>query len=205
MLKCDFTNSNLRLLRVNFSTMWQSFLLYKSWQTKSCRKNCPTPPHNCKVLRISHILRLYNHNLRVVILNPDPWAKFERNFCGFPGSACMNAPFFLKTQYIDGLQKIYLFFPWRSPMMTYFPLNECKYRNYSLFCEMGGFWKKGRTPGESWPKCLQWTQLFSKISIGSLRLLVEEKIVFQNSKFPKMTLIWRYLAKGNSFRKNNVK
>ena len=140
--------------------------------------------------------------MRVVILNPGPRPKFERNFCGFPGSDGMNAPFFLKRQYIEGLQKINLFFPWRSPMMTYFPPNECKYPNYSLFCEMGGFCKKGRTPGERWPKCLQLTQLFWKNCLGSISLLVEKKFSFQNSKFPKITLIWRYSSWRTSPRQN---
>ena len=36
-------------------------------------------------------------------------------------------------------QKNDLFFPWRSLLGTYYPLNVGKYRNYSLFCEMGHF------------------------------------------------------------------
>ena len=54
----------------------------------------------------------------------------------------MNAPFFLKRQYIERVSGENLFFPWRSPLVTYDPLNECKYRNYSLFREMGDFEKK---------------------------------------------------------------
>ena len=133
--------------------------------------------------------------MRVVILNPGIRLKNWRKICIFPGSNCMDAPFFWKRQYIEWLQKSYLIFPWRSPLMTYYPPNECKYRNYSLFCEMGGFWNKGRTPGERWPKCLQWTQLFSKIATWSITVLAEEKIVFQNTKFSKITLIWPYFAR----------
>ena len=77
--------------------------------------------------------------MRLVILNMGLRAKFREKISIFPGSGWMNAPFFLKRQYIEGLQKSYLFFPWRSPPLTYYPLNKCKYRNYSLFCEMGGF------------------------------------------------------------------
>ena len=143
--------------------------------------------------------------LRVVILNPGVGAKFWRKICIFPGSVSTNAPFFLKRQYIEELQKSNLFFPWRSPLMTYFPPNERKYRNYSLFCEMGGFWKKGQTPGERWPKCLQWTQLFSKISTRSITMLAEEKIVFQNSKFWKFTIIRPYLRRGMFPEENKVK
>ena len=105
-------------------------------------------------------------------------------------------PLFFEKTIHRGASKKYLFFPWRSPLLTYYPLNKCKYWNYSLFCEMGGFWEKGRTPGERWPKCLQWTQLFSKISTGSLALLVKEKIGFQNSKFWKNTLIWPHFCEG---------
>ena len=143
--------------------------------------------------------------MRVVILNPGILLKFWRKICIFPGSDSTNAPFFLKRQYIKELQKINLFFPWRSPLMTYFLPNERKYRNYSLFCEMGGFWKKGRTPGERWPKCLQWTQLFSKISTRSITMLAEKKIVFQNSKFSKFTLIWPYFPQETSPYENKVK
>ena len=77
--------------------------------------------------------------MRVVILNLHPGRYFGAIFCFSTGSTIMDAPFFLKGQYINGYQKIKLFFPWRSPSATYDPLNECKYRNYSLFCEMGGF------------------------------------------------------------------
>ena len=129
----------------------------------------------------------------MVILNLGLRQKFWEKICIFSGSGCMHAPFFLKRLYIEGVQKNYLFFHWRSSPLTYYPPNECKYRNYSLFCEMGVFGGKGRTPGESCSNCLQWTQLFSKISTGSIALLVLEKIVFQNSKFWKITLILLYV------------
>ena len=141
-------------------------------------------------------------NVRLVILNKATRAHFWEKISIFPGSGWMNAPFFLKRQYIEGLQKNYLFFPWRSSPLIYYPLNVDKYRNYSLFCEMGAFWGKGRTPGERWPKCLQWTQLFWKNCLGSISLLVEEKIGFQNSKFSKMTLISMFFAVGNVHCKN---
>ena len=153
-----------------------------------------------EVAQISELFKM-----RLVILNTGLRPKFREKIGIFPRSGCMNAPFFLKRQYIEGLQKKYLFFPWRSPPLTYYPLNKCKYRNYSLFCEMGGFWGKGRTPGERWPKCLQWTQLFWKNSIGSLTLLVEEQIGFQNSKFWKNTLIWPHFCEGMLPTENEVK
>ena len=53
--------------------------------------------------------------MRVVILNHHLRAYLWEKICIFQGSDCMNAPFFLKRQYIEGLQKNYLFFPWRSP------------------------------------------------------------------------------------------
>jgi len=107
-------------------------------------------------------------NMRVVILNQGLRPKFWEKICIFSGSGCMNAPFFLKRLYIEGVQKNYLFFPWRPTPLTYYPPNECKYRNYSLFCEMGIYGGKARTPGESCSNCLQWTQLFPKISTGSI-------------------------------------
>ena len=58
----------------------------------------------------------------------------------------MTAPFFVKRQYIKGLQKIFIYPLAVPPLWQYYPLNKCKYRNYSLFCEMGAFWGKGRTP-----------------------------------------------------------
>ena len=105
-------------------------------------------------------------------------------------------PFFCKDNTSRCFKNKELIFPWRSSPLIYYPLNVDKYRNYSLFCEMGAFWGKGRTPGERWPKCLQWTQLFSKISIGSQALLAEEKIGFQNSKFWKNTLILPHFQYG---------
>ena len=148
------------------------------------------------------ILAMFISYNSLIILIMELPGHFWEKISIFPGSGCMHAPFFLKRQYIEGLQKINSFFPWRSPLMTYYPPNERKYRNYSLFCEMGGFWNKGRTPGERWPKCLQWTQLFSKISTRSITMLAEEKFVFQISKFSKFTLIWPYF-RGGMFREEN--
>ena len=38
----------------------------------------------------------------------------------------MNAPFFLKRQYFERVAGENLFFPWRSPLGTYDPLNMYK-------------------------------------------------------------------------------
>ena len=143
-------------------------------------------------LEFPSLWTIYNQKkqLRVVISNQPLRPKFWEKICIFSGSGCMNAPFFVKGLYTEGVRKNYLFFPWRSTSLTYYPPNECKYRKYSLFCEMMVFGGKGRTPGESFSNCLQWTQLFSKNSTGSIALLVWEKIVFQNSKFWKISFIW---------------
>ena len=50
--------------------------------------------------------------LRVVILNQDPRLSFHQNLRGFPGSASLNAPFFLKRQYIEEVTN---FFPGGPP------------------------------------------------------------------------------------------
>ena len=139
--------------------------------------------------------------MRVVILDPHPRWFLSVFICFETGSEWLNAPFFLKRQYIESDSWENLFFPWRSPLVTYDPLKECKCRNYSLFREMGGFWGKGRTPGERWPKCLQLTQLFRKNYFLSMKLLVHQKIGFQNSKLSKITLFWRYFLWRNSFKK----
>ena len=42
--------------------------------------------------------------------------------CFVKGSEYMDAPFFLKGQYIEEVTRENLFFPWRSTMRTYDPL-----------------------------------------------------------------------------------
>ena len=106
--------------------------------------------------KVFHLSEFWKH-LRVVILNPPLPRFFYVFFYCSTGSKPMNAPLFLETQYFERVSKIYSFFPWRSPSLTYYPLNECEYRKIPLFWKMEGFWGKGRTPGERWPKCLQWT------------------------------------------------
>ena len=114
-------------------------------------------------------------------------------------------PFFWKDNTSRGFKKNINFFPGGPLSFTYYPLNKCKYRNYSLFYEMGGFWGKGQTPGERWPKCLQWTQKFSKHSTGSLALLAEEKIALQNSKVWKVSYIQLTFHWGMPSNENEVK
>ena len=104
--------------------------------------------------------------MRLVILNKGLRAKFREKISIFPGSGCINAPFFLKRQYIEGLQKNYLFFPWRSPPLTYYPLNKCKYRNYSLFCEMGDFEEKVGRQGKGDQNVCNEPNYSQKIPLG---------------------------------------
>ena len=63
-----------------------------------------------------------NKNLRVVILNQHGVRHFCVFICFVTGSECMDAPFFLKRQYIEKVTWENLFFPWRSTMTTYDPL-----------------------------------------------------------------------------------
>ena len=60
--------------------------------------------------------------MRVVILNQDGVLDFCVFICFVTGSECMDAPFFLKGQYIEKVTLKNLFFPWRSTMTTYGPL-----------------------------------------------------------------------------------
>ena len=95
--------------------------------------------------------------MRVVILNQHGVLYFCVFICFVTGSECMDAPFFLKGQYIEKVTRENLFFPWRSPLSTYDTLYEGKSRKYSLFWTEGNFGGKGRTPGERLPNCLKLT------------------------------------------------
>ena len=100
-----------------------------------------------------------NTHLRVVILHPGLRAKFWRKICIFPGSDCTNAPFFLKRHYIEELQKINLFFPWRSTYFSYWNHHNGKYRKKTLFRLKGGFEGNTWTPGERTRKYLHLVEL----------------------------------------------
>ena len=60
--------------------------------------------------------------MRVVILNHHGVRYFCVFICFVTGSDFMDAPFFLKGQYIEKVTRGNLFFPWRSTMATYDPL-----------------------------------------------------------------------------------
>ena len=104
--------------------------------------------------------------VRVVILNQHPGLDFCVFLCFTKGSNWMDAPFFLKQQYFEDVNRENLFFPWRSLMSIYDPLYECKSRKYSLFWTEGNFIGKDRTPGERLPKCPKWTQWYSSKLLG---------------------------------------
>ena len=127
-------------------------------------------------------------HLRVVILNHHGVLDFCVFICFVTGSKCMDAPFFLKGKYIEKVTLKNLFFPWRSTMTTYGPLQKGKSRKYPLFWSEGGFGGIVRTPGEKWPKCLEWTQwCFSKPLAHQFGLLSRNSF-FKSQKFQKWPL-----------------
>ena len=132
--------------------------------------------------------------MRVVILNQHPGLDFCVFICFVTGSECMDAPFFLKGQYIEKVTRENLFFPWRSLMSTFDPLYECKSRKYSLFWTEGNFGGKGRTPGERLPKCLEWTQWCSSKPLGPQHGLLRRKFIFKTQKFQKWPLFCTFLC-----------
>ena len=60
----------------------------------------------------------------------------------------MDAPFFVKQQYLEGVTWENLFFPWRSLMSTYDPLYGGKSRKYSLFWTEGDLEEKVKRQGK---------------------------------------------------------
>ena len=133
--------------------------------------------------------------MRVVILNQHPEPDFCVFICFVTGSECMDAPFFLKGQYIEKVSRENLFFPWRSTMSTFDPLYECKSRKYSLFWTEGNNGGKSRTPGERWPKCLKWTQWCSSKPLGPQHGLLSGKSFFKTQNFQKWHLFCHFLLK----------
>ena len=124
-------------------------------------------------------------HLRVVILNRHPGPDFCVFICFATGSKWMDAPFFWKQQYLEDVTWENLFFPWRSPLSTYDPLYGGKSRKYSLFWTEGGFGGNGRTPGERWPKCLEWTQWCSSKPLGPQHGLLSRNSFVKSQNFQK--------------------
>ena len=149
--------------------------------------------------------------MRVVILNQDPRLSFYQILHNFPGSASLNAPFFFKRQYIQEVTKKILFFPWRSPSLTYCPLNVAKYPKKSLISKVGFFGGKGRTPGETWPKRQEWPNLSSSRALGTQLHLLRRKPGFKSQNFqiwPLFDVILQWgvsLCKITSNKGNNWK
>ena len=112
-----------------------------------------------------------------------PTTGFRKFFLFLHGMWMYACPFFVENIiYRQGQEKI-IIFPWRSPLATYDPLNEGKYRKYSLFWKMGGFSGKGRTPGERWPKFLEWTHWCSSKPLGSQHGLLRRNSFFKTQYF----------------------
>ena len=122
----------------------------------------------------------------MVILNHHPGRYFRVFICFATGSKWMDGcPFFCETT-IPTWEN--LFFPWRSLMSTYDPLYGCKSRKYSWFWTEGVFGGKGRTPGERWPKCLEWTQWCSSKPLGLQHGLLSRNSFFKTQNFQKWHL-----------------
>ena len=124
----------------------------------------------------------------MVILNQHPLPDFCVFICFATGSKWMDAPFFLKQQYLEDVTWENLFFPWRSPLGTYDPLYEGKSWKYSLFWTEGVFGGNGGTPGERWPKCLKWTQWCSSKPLGPQHGLLSRNSFFKSQNFQKWGL-----------------
>ena len=124
----------------------------------------------------------------MVILNHHGVLDFCVFICFVTGSKCMDAPFFLKGKYIEKVTLKNLFFPWRSTMTTYGPLQKGKSRKYPLFWSEGGFGGIVRTPGEKWPKCLKWTQWCFSKPLGLQYDLLSRNSFFKSQNFQKWPL-----------------
>ena len=124
-------------------------------------------------------------DVRVVILNQDPRASFHQILHGFPGSAAMDAPFFWKRQYIQEVTKKFL----AVPLLNILPPKCGQIPKKSANFKGGVFWRKVSNARGNMTKTSGVTQIIFFQDRGYTTSLVEEKIGFQNSKFPKLSLV----------------
>ena len=85
--------------------------------------------------------------MRVIILDEDPRQDFRVFICFETGKKQMDAPFFLKQEYFEGVTWENLFFPWRSPLSTYDPYMSVNLGKKRYFGLRGGCRKRSNAWG----------------------------------------------------------
>ena len=86
--------------------------------------------------------------MRVVILDQDPRPDFHVLICFETGKKQMDAPFFSKQEHFEDVTWENLFFPWRSLMSLYDPLQEGKTQKNRYFGLRGGLEEKVERQGK---------------------------------------------------------
>ena len=136
--------------------------------------------------------------MRLVILNMGLPPFFQEKICISLGSGWMNAPFFSEKTIHRGASEKLFIFPLAVLPPDILPPKCGQIPEIFAILRDGAFLRKRSDARGKVTKMSAMNPIILKNCLGSISLLVEEKIVFQNSKFWKINLIWPHFQKAAS-------